>query len=235
NLIAHNIGSGVTVWGGSTESGNSIRGNSIFGNNGADLHPTIGIDLHDDGPTPNDPGDGDTGLNGLQNYPIVLTAAPAALPSAGTHVTGVLHSAPSTTYHLDFYQNAPCLPHPHDYFEGQSYLGTADATTDGSGTIAFDVVVSGTMDATSVLTATATDPSGTTSEFTPRIVFSINPTSGPAAGGTAVTIHGTEFVDGATVTIGGQPAADVVVVDDHTITATSSVLFDGTANDVTVT
>ncbi|HEY33294.1 MAG TPA: hypothetical protein G4O10_09370, partial [Dehalococcoidia bacterium] len=37
-------------------------------------------------------------------------------------------------------------------------------------------------------------------------VTSISPTSGPAAGGTSVTITGTNFVNGATVTIGGASA-----------------------------
>jgi hypothetical protein len=236
NLIAFNRGNGVTVFGFGTETGNSIRGNSIFGQLPMPgFHPQLAIDLADDGPTPNDPGDADTGVNNWQNYPMVLAASPAAAPSAGTHITGFLHSAPSTTYHLDFYEDTPCLPHPHDYYEGQTYLGTADATTDGSGSIDFDVVVPGTMNPGDVVVATATDPNGNTSELTPRIVFSIDPTSGPAAGGTAVTIHGSEFVDGATVTIGGQPAGSVAVVDDHTITATSPALADGTASDVTVT
>jgi hypothetical protein len=199
------------------------------------FHPQLAIDLADDGPTPNDAGDADTGVNNWQNFPMVLTASPAAAPSAGTHVTGFLHSAPSTTYHLDFYEDTPCLPHPHDFYEGQTYLGTADAITDGTGSIDFDVVVAGTMTVGDVVVATATDPNGNTSELTPRIVFSIDPASGPAAGGTALTIHGTEFVDGATLTIGGQSATNVVVVDDHTITAASPALPDGTASDITVT
>ncbi len=235
NVIAFNLGSGVTVFGFGTETGNTIRGNSIFANGGAILHSTVGIDLGDDGPSANDPGDGDTGWNNLQNYPIVTSAAPAALPTSGTHIQGILHSAPSTTYHLDFYGNTPCLPHPHDYYEGQTYLGTADATTDGTGAISFDVTVAGTIDPGQIVTATATDPDGNTSELTPRIVFSIDPVSGPPAGGTAVTIKGTEFQDGATVTVGGQPVGDLVIADDHTITATSPALGPGTASDITVT
>ena len=235
NVIAFNGGNGVTVFGFGTETGNTVRGNSIFGQvpYTVPFHPQIGIDLGDDGPSANDPGDGDTGWNGLQNYPIVTSAAPAT-PSAGTHILGIFHSAPSTTYTLDFYENTPCLPHPHDFYEGQTYLGAADVVTDGTGAVSFDVTVAGTIDASSVVVATATDPGGNTSEMTPRIVFSITPASGPPAGGTAVTIAGTEFEDGATVTIGGQPAGSVVVSDDHTITATSPALGPGTASDITV-
>jgi len=47
----------------------------------------------------------------------------------------------------------------------------------------------------------------------------ITPNTGPAAGGTPVTITGTNFVNGATVTIGGNQATSVVVVNSTTITA----------------
>jgi hypothetical protein len=47
---------------------------------------------------------------------------------------------------------------------------------------------------------------------------SITPDYGPAAGGTAVTLTGTGFVEGATATIGGALITDLVVVDATTIT-----------------
>lgn len=52
-------------------------------------------------------------------------------------------------------------------------------------------------------------------------VSGISPTSGPAAGGTSVTITGTGFVSGATVTIGGAAATGVVVNSATSITATT--------------
>ncbi len=48
---------------------------------------------------------------------------------------------------------------------------------------------------------------------------SVAPTSGVAAGGTPVTITGTNFVAGATVSFGGTAATDVVVVSATSITA----------------
>ena len=63
-------------------------------------------------------------------------------------------------------------------------------------------------------------------------VGSVAPNSGPAAGGTAVTITGTNFASGATVTFGSAAAANVVVVNSTTITATTPA---GTAGAVTVT
>jgi hypothetical protein len=47
----------------------------------------------------------------------------------------------------------------------------------------------------------------------------INPTSGPVAGGTDVTITGTNFFSGATVLIGGSAATNVAVVSPTQITA----------------
>ena len=50
-------------------------------------------------------------------------------------------------------------------------------------------------------------------------ITDIDPASGSAAGGVAVTLTGAHFADGAEVFFGALPATDVVVVDDTTITA----------------
>ena len=63
-------------------------------------------------------------------------------------------------------------------------------------------------------------------------VSSVTPNHGPIAGGTAVTIAGTNFAAGATVTFGSASATNVVVVNSTTITATSPA---GSAGSVTVT
>jgi hypothetical protein len=88
---------------------------------------------------------------------------------------------------------------------------------------------------------TVTTPNGTASaQFTYNAppaaptISSINPTSGPAAGGTTVTIKGTGFVVGSTsVSFGGVAASRVSVDSDTQITATSPA-GSGTVN-VTVT
>lgn len=49
-------------------------------------------------------------------------------------------------------------------------------------------------------------------------IVSITPTTGPATGGTSVTIQGTNFVSGATVNFGTVPGTSVVVVNSNTIT-----------------
>jgi hypothetical protein len=50
-------------------------------------------------------------------------------------------------------------------------------------------------------------------------VLSVTPPSGSSAGGTAVTVTGTNFVSGATLLLGGVPATHVTVVNSTTITA----------------
>jgi IPT/TIG domain/Right handed beta helix region/S-layer homology domain len=237
NTIAFNGAYGVTVYN-FAPAGNVIRGNSIHSNGPtANLPslPGLAIDLGIDGPTANDPADADGGPNQLQNSPHVASAVLLLPSGAGTHVQGVLHSTPSTEYTLDFYSNPACAPRPRAFLQAKTYLGSALATTDGNGDAAFDVVVPGETAPGEPVTATATDPSGNTSEVSARIVYSILPGNGPAGGGTNLSISGTEFESGATVTIGGQPAGNVVVVDGDTITAASPALPAGSVGDVTVT
>src|SRR2546422_5125294 len=61
-------------------------------------------------------------------------------------------------------------------------------------------------------------------------VTGVSPGSGPAAGGTSVTITGTNFVSGATVTLGGTPATSVVVASSTQITATTAAHAAGAVN-----
>jgi hypothetical protein len=55
----------------------------------------------------------------------------------------------------------------------------------------------------------------------PPVVSTISPNSGPTGGGTSVTITGTGFLAGASVTIGGTGASNVVVTSGTQITATT--------------
>src|SRR5204862_5379281 len=52
-------------------------------------------------------------------------------------------------------------------------------------------------------------------------IGSVSPASGPVNGGTSVTIAGGNFAPGATVTIGGTAATNIVVVNSTSITATT--------------
>jgi hypothetical protein len=155
NIIAFNTKAGVALQAFTSKVSrqNTIRYNSIFSNG------TLGIDLGDDGITPNDVGDGDTGLfNDLQNFPVIASAQ----FGAGTvTIAGTLSSMPSSTYVVQFFQNTAC--DASGAGEGQTYLGEATITTAASGVGTFNVTFAGT--AGGFATATATDSLGNTSEF----------------------------------------------------------------------
>ena len=214
-----------------------IRGNRIYGNVSPGISGGLGIDIPvagNFGVTPNDPGDGDSGPNGVQNYPILVAAGPALSQGTGTRIQGVLNSAASTTFDLDFYSNPACAGRPQEFLEGQEYIGSTQVTTDGSGNAGFDVTLPATVEDGARISATATDPNGNTSEFSQRLIFSSNPGGGPAAGGTTFTLAGMLFETGATVTVGGLPATDVNVASSSSMTATSPALTPGSLNAIRV-
>jgi hypothetical protein len=225
NVVAHSGVGGIVVLG--SVAGNAIRGNSIYANG------TIGIDLGSDSVTPNDALDADTGANGLQNYPLLKSAVPVS-PS-GTEIVGTLDSKPSTSYDLDFFANPACAGRPHDFEEGLIYIGSTTVPTDGTGHADFDVTLAYTIEADQHVTVTATDPSGNTSELSPRIVFSISPVSGPPAAGLLFTVRGTNFADGATITLGGIPATDFFFQNSTQVEARTPALAAGALSDVTLT
>jgi uncharacterized repeat protein (TIGR02543 family) len=66
-------------------------------------------------------------------------------------------------------------------------------------------------------------------------VTSISQTSGSSSGGTNITITGTNFASGATVTVGGAPCTSVVVVSSTSITCVTPSGLPGTSADVIVT
>ena len=239
NVIAFNAGAGVFLYpqGSGGPMRCAIRGNSIYSNHqNRDLGERLGIDLGEGpsaagGLTENDLGDGDTGPNQFQNFPMITSAVSGG---GSTTIQGRLNSLANTTFDLDFYSN-PCVGRPQDFLAGKTYLGSAQVTTDGSGNAVINVVLPVTLAAEEKVTATATDPDGNTSEFSQRIVLSSNPSSGKPAGVAGVTLTGFHFLSGASVTVGGVAASGVNVPDYNTITMTTPNLPPGSLNDVTVT
>ena len=69
-------------------------------------------------------------------------------------------------------------------------------------------------------TQSGTVPGGYLYAVAPSVT-KVNPIGGPLAGGTSVTITGTGFQSGATVTFGTVPATNVVFVNSNQITATT--------------
>jgi len=227
NVIAFNAVRGV-VGEVNSGTGNVIRGNSIHDNG------ELGIDWVPVGPTPNDPGDGDTGMNDYQNFPIIQSVQHLGPQGGSTEIVGKLDTAPSTTYDLDFYANPACSNFPREFVEGQQWHGTMPVTTDAGGHAAFDITFPVVTEPGARISATATDPSGNTSEFSQRIIFSVDVVSGPASGGTTTTIHGTDFSDPTAISVGGVAAA-ATFQDAITLSATMPALPPGTVNDVVAT
>jgi hypothetical protein len=151
NTIAFNGASAISNLIG---TGNTIRGNSIFSNNG------LAIDLGANGVTPNDVNDADTGPNQLQNFPLITTVLSSA---NSTTIQGTLNSKPNTTFQIDFYSNAAVNPIGNG--DGAQFVGTTPVNTDGNGNATINATFPVGLSTGRVITATATDPNGNTSEF----------------------------------------------------------------------
>jgi CSLREA domain-containing protein len=174
NIIAFNTSDGVQVRSNATGVGHNIGPNSIFSNDG------LGIDIVDNansalgpngnGPNTNDGGtanDGDTGPNNLQNFP-EITSATTSSSTGETKIDMFLDTVPISAFDIRFYSN------PRDTGEGKTFIGQLEGvTTNSNGTASInDFVATKSVPVGQSITATATDPSGNTSEFTgePRSV-----------------------------------------------------------------
>jgi hypothetical protein len=159
NTIAFNGSNGVTVVSNAVD--NAIFANSIFTN------AVLGIDLGADGVTPNHPsGLTPSGPNQFQNFP-VLTAVLCS--NGGVLVQGfITNSAASTSAHIEFFANTVC--DPSGFGQGQTFFGSADVTTDLSGGATFSLPFANSDLVSKFITATASDSSSNTSEFSQCIL-----------------------------------------------------------------
>lgn len=196
NVINANYGAGVMVV--ATGSGNRITRNSIYANGtilnraGAGPKNQIGIDLLAAGDnqsagtnpfvTLNDSGDGDSGGNGLLNFPVLVAAL-----VAGPNLVVRGFARPGSTVEVFIAD-----PDPSGFGEGKTILfsaaeGGASDTDSGSGSygpgpvngivqgsdttnrFTFSVPLPPAVSLGTVLTATATDGSANTSEFSGQV------------------------------------------------------------------
>jgi hypothetical protein len=225
NVISLNGGRGVFVEAG---TGNAVLGNTISYNGG------LGIDLAPVGVTLNDLGDPDVGANMLQNFPVLSSVV---LSPGSTEVHGTLNSLASLSFRIEFFAGLVC--DPSGYGQGQRPLGFVDAATDAGGNTSFVATLAGGATGPWI-TATATDPSGNTSEFgacfpvPPPTATGMSPVSGPAAGGTPVVILGSNFQAPAVVKFGGTPGTMVIVASGTEVDAATPALAPGALYDVAV-
>jgi CSLREA domain-containing protein len=153
NVVSGNGRTGIVIIRGEA-TGNRVERNFVGTNDG------IGIDLDPSGVTENDPGDPDGGANNLQNFPVVSSASSGG---GGTTVRGTLNSTPGTRFTLEFFSNSACDGSGHG--EGERFLGSTTLLTDGGGNANFTASFPTAVPTGQFVTATATDPSGNTSEF----------------------------------------------------------------------
>jgi uncharacterized repeat protein (TIGR01451 family) len=212
NMIASNAGDGVFIQ-------NSVRskvsGNYIFSNNG------LGIDLAPDGVTANDAGDGDTGANNLQNFPIITSTNTVG---GVTTVEGMINSAAGVPVFIELYVNTTCDPSGSG--EGQFPSTSFLATPDGSGHANFSVTINSPapIPAGLFVTATATDPDGNTSEFSPCHQITGDPTSAEVSVTKTAEPHIVEPGENITYTIivrnNGPAPANTLRLTDATVGTT---------------
>jgi len=193
NVAAFNDGPGILVGGTYVEpdgtvrmaARNSLLNNTVYGNAG------LGIDLSDeiqhlyfateepiigiygeiviaapDGPTPNDFG---LLANNSQNVPLLASAVSG---QGRLRVTGVFDSPNPESVVIELYANPAPTPggDPSGRGEGAIFLGAVRPNEKGEFTALFQPLSAGT-----IISATATDINGNTSEFSVNIAVSSSP------------------------------------------------------------
>ncbi len=211
NVIAGNTFNGIGVV---TSLSNTLLGNTIYANGG------LGIDLAGNGVTANDAGDGDMGANGLQNFPVLSSAASGV---TGTRIIGSLNSDANTTYRIEFFGNRPAAADGSGFGEGERYLGFVTVTTDVAGNATFDTTLANAwVNHGDLVSATATvdlggGNYGSTSEFAANVTTT--------ATGIVVVDTTSDTADGTTTsitTLGNNRGADGRISLREAILATNA-------------
>jgi hypothetical protein len=177
NTIAFNLRNGIAVKDSrNTPVAQRISANSIHDNG------RIGLDLNDDGVTPNDTSDPDVGANGLQNFPVIGSAFGF---NGSLSIYGTINTEPSRSFTLEFFANSG--PAGAGLGESQIFLGQANVATNSSGDASFNVTFPLPPNVATV-SATAIDSSGNTSEFAAAASISFTAPSPPPVDPTPVIL-----------------------------------------------
>lgn len=152
NLIAYNIGGGILVNYNHTKF-NRLSGNSIFENDG------LGIDIFPFGVVnSNDVGDVDDGPAKMMNYPIIDSAI---IDSGITYVYGSIDTQNPSSVSIEVFA---AEPDASGFGQGKRFVGTAIPDYNGKWSLITEL-----LNNTDILTATATDIDGNTSEFSQNL------------------------------------------------------------------
>ena len=135
---------------------NRVLGNTMRNNGGPAINfegTGTGFPSYPD----NDPGDSDTGVNDVQNTPVLTSVSTDS-------AVGTLDSEPSESYRIEVFANAHCEVEGRG--EGQRRVGALTVATSAAGVATFSLPLTG-IAGDETLTATATDSEGNTSTFSP--------------------------------------------------------------------
>ncbi|MGZ4966939.1 MAG: M12 family metallopeptidase [Chthoniobacterales bacterium] len=175
NIISGNADEGIVVFGDATH--NTFQRNLVFNNH------FVGIRLWTFDPgTPND----------LQAAPTLNSATLGINNSTlngATTCNGSLTSSANTTFRIELFANAGA--DPSGSVEGQFFVGDANVTTNGAGTADFSFQVQTAIPVGYAISATATNPAGSTSEFSQDVnVATAGDSNGDGIPDAWATAHG---------------------------------------------
>jgi len=145
---------------GVSSTGNTLTNNLIYGNG------LLGINLGDDGVTTNDPGDSDDGPNDLLNYPEIDSVL--MNPDSSFNVYGTAADSAIIEFFVAHPAGNSSIPaDTSGHGEAYSYIGSDTCDENGD----FQYKIANTISQLSIITATATDTFGNTSEFCENFVL----------------------------------------------------------------
>lgn len=161
NVITSSMWRGITVkdnGNGGTSQRTTLSRNLVHDNGLTE------IDLVEDDITKNDVNDADTGPNSLQNFPLLTSVA---WSFSSVTLGGYLSSSPSGNFRIEIFASSTKAANGHGGSE--LYVGSLNVTTNASGMATFSNTFNVAVPYGWVLTATATDSLGNTSEFGPSV------------------------------------------------------------------
>lgn len=148
NRVQANDGAGVFITGADDAFSHApVVGNQIMGNGDLGIDLLAPADSWRNRVSDNDLGDGDSGNNNLQNFPVITSATSRT-------VEGTLNSEPNSRDRIEFFSS---FRGSERYREGGHFLGSTVVATDNDGNGVFTWEPPTPLIAGRLLTATATD------------------------------------------------------------------------------
>jgi hypothetical protein len=223
NTIAHNALGGILL---NNNSSATIQRNLIYNNGGLSINLATlnaGIDA-------NDTGDADLGDNLTQNSPVILGSK---TDGSFVVIAGSLNSAANETFRLEFFHSENFNSASGSPY-AEHYIGFAEVTTDRSGNASFAETFSASVSADALITATATDTNGNTSELatdgdrTIEIVSTVDLDANDSSGHTGNDFGRLYFAGDPAISIADT---DVVITDSDSSTIARSTVVLSNAQD----